>query len=91
MTDARPWQSLATAPYGCEVEVRIERRAIRAQLVRNGSMTDEETPCDQWQATTDRFPKCWSAGCCWESNEDGVMSLQPEAWRDIAADAQGDA
>jgi hypothetical protein len=80
---AREWQPLDTVPYGREVEVKLGSRAIRAQRVRNASMTEDEVPCDQWQATTDRFPKCWSDGCCWATNADGVMSEQPEGWREV--------
>lgn len=77
----RPWQPIADAPYNQAVEIKIGRRKFPAILLHNASMSSEEESCDQWQATTDDHPKCWSDGACWESNEDGNTSLQPEAWR----------
>jgi hypothetical protein len=55
----------------------------RAELRLNacGSMTEDEVPCDQWQAVNDDYPKCWSEGSCWASNADCYTSDQPTAWR----------
>jgi hypothetical protein len=78
------WQPIDSVPYNVEVEVKIDRRIFPAILRPDASMTSEEESCDQWQATTDRHPACWSEGACWESNADEVMSLQPEAWRALA-------
>lgn len=76
---------ICTAPMNREVEVRIGRRWFPAILVSDGAMDSEERSCDQWQATTDAFPKDWCDGCCWESNSSGNMSAQPEAWREKQA------
>lgn len=81
----RIWHDIRTAPFDREVDVRVGRRIFRAVLRRSASMNEDEQPCAQWQATTDHYPRCWSDGCCWESNADCVMSAQPEAWREIAA------
>lgn len=77
----RPWQPIGAAPYNEAVEVKIGRRKFPAILRPDASVNEDEKSCDQWQATTDSYPACWSEGSCWESNEDGFMSLQPEAWR----------
>lgn len=75
------WKAIESAPYGVEVEVRAGRMTFPAMLVRDGSMTDEDRSCDQWQATTDKHPRDWCDGCCWESNSEGNMSAQPSKWR----------
>lgn len=75
------FQQIATAPYWKHVEVKVGRRWFLAMKVANGSLDENERPCDQWQALTDNHPACWSDGACWESNADGNMSAQPEAWR----------
>lgn len=80
----RSWRALETAPYDREVEVRVSKRAFKAILRKDASLNEDEQPCDQWQATTYSYPRCWSDGACWESNADGVTSAQPEAWREIA-------
>jgi hypothetical protein len=77
----RKWLDIATAPYDMEVEVRIGKRAIRAILRKDASLTSDEESCDQWAATTDKYPRCWSDGACWESNADEAPSAQPAAWR----------
>ncbi|MBO9624118.1 MAG: hypothetical protein J7500_15530 [Sphingomonas sp.] len=83
------FRQIDTAPYGREVEVRCGRKWFPAILVKDGSMTEDEAPCDQWQATTDSFPRNWSDGACWASNADGNMSDQPEEWRHLRARATG--
>jgi hypothetical protein len=83
----RPWLPIEEAPYNQEVEVKIGRRPIPAILRPDASNTCEEKSCDQWQATTDAYPACWSDGACWESNADEQMSLQPEAWRPMKGKA----
>ena len=82
----RPWHPIEAAPYNRAVEVKIGRRAFPAILLPDASMSSEEQSCDQWQATTDSYPPCWSDGSCWESNADEQMSLQPEAWRPLKGD-----
>lgn len=77
------WQDIDTAPHSVEVEVRAGSMRFPAMLVLDGSMDSLETTCDQWQATTDRFPRNWCDGCCWESNSEGVASTQPNAWRPL--------
>lgn len=78
------WQPIETAPYGVSVEVKVEGgKSFPATLVRDGSMNDSERTCDQWQADTDAYPRCWSDGCCWESNANEVTSKQPVLWRHL--------
>jgi hypothetical protein len=79
----RRWSDIRTAPYQREVEVRIGSRAYKAILRKDASLDEDERPCDQWQATTDCYPRCWSDGACWDSNADEIRSAQPEAWREV--------
>lgn len=79
------WQPIDAAPYDVPVQVKAGRMHFAAILRAGASMTEDEVPCDQWQAIGDRFPKNWSEGCCWESNADGLLSDQPTAWRTIEA------
>jgi len=76
------WQDISTAPYGLIVEIKVKGKPMRARLLRDYSMTHDEIPCDQWMAELgERYPKCWSGGLCWKSNENEAMSAQPTAWR----------
>lgn len=79
------WQAIQSAPYNTEVEVSLTRRRkpMRAILKSDASMDENERACDQWQATTDDYPKCWTDGGCWESNADMNVSDQPTAWRPL--------
>ncbi|KQX18371.1 MULTISPECIES: hypothetical protein [unclassified Sphingomonas] len=81
-SDPDVWQPIETAPYKTVVRVRVGDMTFLARLEPGASMSDLDTSCDQWQAAVEgQHPPCWSGGCCWESNEDGTMSLQPEAWQ----------
>lgn len=76
------WQPIDTAPYSTPVEVRVGSMTFLARLESDASLSDDEQPCDQWQAVNEgEHPPCWSEGACWSSNTDEVMSRQPEAWR----------
>jgi len=80
-SQAAPGQPIATAPVNEEVYVHCGEMRFRAKLVPGASMTMDEEPCDQWQATREgEHPPCWSDGCCWASNEDENASLQPTSW-----------
>lgn len=75
------WQPIETAPYGQEVRVKAGEMTFLAMLVKDASMLEDETPCDQWQATREgEHPPCWSDGACWASNADDCASLQPTGW-----------
>lgn len=82
----RPWERDADAPYDTIVEVlTFGKKRFRAQLKRDASMTEDEAPCDQWQAEEgERHPSDWCGGACWESNSDGVASDPVVAWRYVA-------
>ena len=80
--EAEEWRPIESAPYSQEVIVRAGSMTFRAELVPDASINRHGSDCDQWQATIEgEHPPCWSGGACWESNEDEVMSLQPDAWR----------
>lgn len=75
------WLDPKDAPYWKHVEVKVGRKVFMAMLTADTSMTEDEKPCDQWQALVDNYPRNWSGGYCWESNEDGEMSDPVEGWR----------
>lgn len=81
--ETKRWRDIETAPYSQEVEVKVGRMRFNAILCPDASLTAEERPCDQWKATTDRYPKCWSDGACWESNANEQMSDQPTHWQPL--------
>jgi len=75
------WQPIETARYGETVEVKVGSMTLLAKLLHNHS-ENEHGSCDQWVAAIEgEHPPCWSDGCCWDSNEDEITSLQPTAWR----------
>lgn len=75
------WRPINEAPYGQEVRIQAGEMTFLAMLVKDGSMLEDETPCDQWQATREgEHPECWSDGACWASNADDCASLQPTGW-----------
>lgn len=75
------WQPIDTAPYNVDLTIRAGSMTFKAMLCPDVSMNEHGEHCDQWQATIEgQHPPCWSDGCCWESNEDEIMSLQPDAW-----------
>lgn len=82
-----PWDHPDHAPYDTVVEVRTySGKRFRAQLRRNASLTEDERPCDQWQAEEgEKHPRDWCAGACWESNSSGVASDPVVGWRPAAA------
>ncbi len=82
------WLPVKSAPYDQDVIVRAGSMTFRAALRRDASMNEAGDSCDQWQATIEgEHPPCWSDGCCWESNQDGIPSLQPIEWRPLEAEA----
>lgn len=85
--EAERWQDIASAPYDTPVLVKVVgfgEMTFAAILRRDASMTEDELPCDQWQAAEEgEHPPCWSGGACWEGNEDGSTSMQPIAWMPI--------
>ena len=77
------WQPIETAPYEIPVKVKVGvSMEFVARLLPEVSLRDDETWCDQWQAEYEgEHPECWSDGACWESNANGVCSMQPTAWK----------
>jgi hypothetical protein len=71
---------MEAAPYDTPLLVRAGGMEFPAELIAHNAMNDREEMVDQWCATTEVYPACWSDGCCWESNADEAMSAQPEAW-----------
>jgi hypothetical protein len=77
------WNDTDRAPYDTVVEVRtFGKKRFRARLMRDHSLTEDEKPCDQWVAEEgEEYPRCWSGGECWSSNENCVASDPVMAWR----------
>lgn len=76
------WMGIESAPVNTPVRIKAGNMTFLARLIPDASMSDLDTACDQWQAEIEgEHPPCWSGGACWASNEDGVTSLQPTAWR----------
>jgi hypothetical protein len=84
----RNWRVIECAPYNEPVEVEAGRMRFPAILLPDAAMTTEEKSCDQWHATTDVYPLCWTDGACWETNADEQASIQPTRWRPIEAPVQ---
>jgi hypothetical protein len=84
------WQPIESAPYDTPVRVKLgNSMAIVARLMPDASMNDEGKPCDQWQAQYEgEHPECWTDGACWESNADGLCSMQPRAWTALKASGE---
>jgi hypothetical protein len=84
ITDRREtgWRDIKSAPFNVPVRVKLgEGMSIVARLIPDASMTSDERTCDEWQAEFEgEHPECWSDGCCWESNADDMMSMQPTHW-----------
>lgn len=76
------WQTIDSAPKdGTEIEVRIGRMIFPAKW-EHGFLDDNEKDCGGWVATEENHhPACWTSGVCWQTNEDGQLSEQPEYWR----------
>lgn len=81
-----PWDHPDHAPFDTVVEVRTYGgKRFRARLLHDASMTENEKPCDQWQAEEgERHPRDWCGGGCWESNSDGIASDPVVGWRHLA-------
>lgn len=81
----RAWQFEGDPPYDTVVEVRTYgRKVFRARLMHDASMTEDEAPCDQWQAEEgENHPRDWCGGACWESNSNCVASDPVVAWRHL--------
>lgn len=75
------WQPIESAPYDQEVLIRTYGGlTLEAKLLPSHSLDASAKPCDQWVATTDLFPECWSDGECWEYNADLNTSDHPQYW-----------
>ena len=83
MDEMSEWQPIETAPYEVAVEVKLDSgKEMEAALMQHWVMDSDNLHCDQWVATGDTFPPCWTDGACWSVNEDGVPSDHPVMWRD---------
>jgi len=75
------WKTIDSAPYNTPVRIKVGEMTFVARLLPDASMTEDELPCDQWQAEIEgEHPPCWSGGACWSSNENEDPSLPPSGW-----------
>lgn len=52
---------------------------------QNGFADGEGGDCGCWCFMSDQAPPaCWTDGVCWESNEDGIASIQPIQWKKLS-------
>jgi len=81
------WRTIESAPYDTPVIIEtFGGRVFKAFLVKNGSMNEDETECDQWRvAEDDPCPECWTDHACWASNADDTPSDQPAHWMPLPA------
>lgn len=86
LLDAAQWQPMSSAPHdGTEIQARIPGHGSDNVIAWTDTlMNSDEEPCGGWQFTRDQEPpECWSAGICWESNEDEIQSVQPTEWKPL--------
>lgn len=75
------WSGVENAPYDTPLTVLAGGMTFAAILRRDASLNEDGESCDQWQAVVEgEHPPCWTDGACWESNEDGISCLWPEAF-----------
>ena len=86
------WQDIASAPK--------DGTAIQAEIPGNGAdnviawqpeafMSSCEESCGGWAFVTEQEPPdCWTDGVCWDSNEDGVSSVQPTRWKRLPPESK---
>ena len=87
------WYPMHTAPRdGTAIQARIPGNGDDNIIVwTDGLLDDNEQPCGGWQfASEQEPPACWTDGVCWAVNEDGVPSVQPTGWKEIAQEARND-
>ncbi len=78
MTD---WKSMDSAPRGPVVMIKT-RGGHEFAASWDFGYEGEDGPCGCWAAVhEDEAPDCWTDGVCWASNDAGVPSDQPVAWR----------
>lgn len=82
------WSGVENAPYDTPLTVLAGGMTFAAILRRDASLNEEGESCDQWQAVVEgEHPPCWTDGACWESNEDGIPCLWPEAFMPLTKPA----
>ena len=82
------WSGVENAPYDTPLTVLAGGMTFAAILRRDASLNEDGESCDQWQAVVEgEHPPCWTDGACWESNEDGIPCLWPEAFMPLTKPA----
>lgn len=50
----------------------------------DGFIDSDENDVGAWVFVTDQEPPdCWTDGVCWQFNEDGKQSVQPNGWKPL--------
>lgn len=71
------WRPISEAKYNVPYIIETESgHVLKAALMPNHSINENEKDCDQWVADT-IHPECWTDGCCWENNAEEEASDQP--------------
>lgn len=82
------WQTMDSAPRdGSAFQARIPGHGSDNVIAwTDGLLDSNEQDCGSWAFVTEQEPPdCWTDGICWEVNEDGVQSVQPDAWKPLPA------
>jgi hypothetical protein len=77
---------IATAPKdGTHIQAVIPNYGSDNVIAWKQGFADEEGgDCGCWCFISEQEPpSCWTDGVCWESNEDGVASIQPTQWKKL--------
>jgi len=79
------WQPMETAPLDREIQARIPGHGSDNVIAwENGFLDSHGRDCGCWVFTRDQEPPdSWTDGICWEVNEDGEPSVQPESWKEL--------
>lgn len=80
------WQPMTSAPRdGTWIQARIPGHGSDNVIAWvDGLLGNDGQDCGAWAFMSEQEPPdCWSEGCCWEVNEDGVASVQPDAWKHL--------
>lgn len=78
------WRSISEALPGTKALVRRGDNFTVFAAALDADVENDAGSCTAWRALSNIvFPPDWSAGTCWEINEDGVQSTKPTHFRPL--------